>query len=182
MICLSIGHHAKAKGASTVYNGKTYNEYDIASDWCDFIAAMEEDNIVLVPPGNLRSKVAWINHAQPMLAAELHFNDATDGAGKQIGSGFETLYYPGSTKGKAFAETIQEHLGETLETKNRGAREGYYRMNPSNGPDFFLARTKCPAVIIEPAFIREMELIQRTRKTTCMALAGALVAALSDLQ
>ena len=103
------------------------------------------------------------------------FNAATDSRGTNVGRGSETLYYPGSDKGKALAEACQSAL-EELFPPNRGAKEGYYRMDPARGPDFFLAKTKCPAVIVEPEFVHRFALITEKRVAAVDKLANALLA------
>jgi hypothetical protein len=58
---------------------------------------------------------------------------------------------------------------------SRGIKEGWYRMNKENGPDFFLDKSKCPAVILEPEFVHRSELIVKNREVTINQLSEALL-------
>lgn len=174
MIFISAGHHAKMPGAS--YDG--FNEFDEATIWSDKLCGLLGDKAIQVPTGVLREKVDFINHRDPSrsIAVEIHFNAAKDSDGNNIGKGCETLYYPGSVYGKQIATVVNNAMAEIF-SPDRGAKEGYYRMNPKNGPDFFLAKTKCPAIIIEPEFIHRKKKIVENRTTACEALAEAFVRA-----
>ncbi len=183
MIYVSAGHHEKAQGAS--YNGVT--EYSLTTVWADKIAKLLNDNAVRVPNGTLRQKVSFINdQAKPGdIAIEIHFNSAQiwrdqnangvvdDGEMANVGEGSETLYYPGSKKGQAAAEAVQESISRIF-SPNRGAKEGWYQMNKAKGPDFFLAKTKCVALIIEPEFIDNTRVITNNVEMGCYSIAEAL--------
>jgi len=69
---------------------------------------------------------------------------------------------------------VQDKLS-LLFTPDRGVKEGYYKMSPANGIDYFLRRTKCTSLIIEPEFIHRKELIQKHRDVACKAIAKALL-------
>ena len=188
MILISAGHHAARPGAC--FNG--FCEHDEALRWVDQIVGLIGDNALAVPAGVLREKVAFINARHADLAVEIHFNSAAvwkdknqngqvdEGEIERVGKGSETLYYPSSKKGKIAAETVQEAIGAIFEP-SRGAKEGWFRMNPKNGPDYFLARTNCPAIIIEPEFINHKETIIELREQGCMAIASALIIAAGEL-
>ena len=72
-----------------------------------------------------------------------------------------TLYYPGSVKGKALASSVNSSVGLVLNSRNRGVKEGWYRMDRpgvedyqgdvdgDENIDYFLAQTTCPAIIFE---------------------------------
>lgn len=162
MILLSAGHNPRAKGA-TYYDkdkGLTISEYDMAVSWCDLIKQEAGDIVELVPTGNLKHKVAFINKINPVMIIELHFNSARDAQNRPVGSGYETLYYPGSKVGLRFAERLQASFSHVPGVgNNRGAKEGYYRLQKKFGPNFLLARTKCPALIFEPEFIHKQSKI-----------------------
>lgn len=184
MIHVSAGHHPYAKGACY----KKFCEFDEAKIWQALICHYLGSLAMAVPVGVLKEKVAFIN-AEPKvdIAVEIHFNAAArwvDRNGDGIhdpdedvyfGRGSETLYYPSSESGKQAAITMQKYLSEVFEP-DRGAKEGWYKMNPDNGPDYFLARTKCTALIIEPEFIHRKELIQSQRVNACNTIAEALKA------
>lgn len=175
MIFLSAGHDPTSKGASYM----NFNEFDEASKWVDMISSyFSETEISTVPAGSLRDKVRYINTMAKVfpgahIAVEVHFNSAKNADGINIGSGSETLYYPGSEKGEKFARIMQKHLSEIFKP-NRGVKEGWYQGNPEKGALFFLKSTKCPALIIEPEFIHKEPVIKGNRVKGCNAVVRAL--------
>ena len=151
-----------------------FNEYGEAIMWAQWIKELLQDDAVLVPFGFLKNKVAFINGLRDItLAIEIHFNSAVAN-GKRVGEGSETLYYPGSVRGEEIARDIQHTLSSIFKP-DRGIKEGYYQMNKAKGADFFLARTRCTSLILEPEFIRHKEKIQDNREAACCALASALI-------
>jgi hypothetical protein len=188
MIFVSAGHYPSKPGAS--FEG--FTEYDEASDWADLIVAHLGDAGVLVPTGFLGHKVGFINARAPKLAIEIHFNSfkvwedlnkdglITDDELKAAGRGCETLYFPGSVRGQQLAETVHAALSSVF-TPDRGIKEGWYRMQEKNGPDYFLAKTSCPAIIIEPDFIHRKEIIQNNRDDACELISLALMDAQKEL-
>ena len=170
MIFISAGHYPSAPGAKW----ERFIEHDEAVIWAD-VLVQSIDNSMLVPTGVLKSKVDFINGRimNGDIAIEIHFNAARDKDNNPVGRGCETLYYPGSVRGKTLAETCQAALAE-IYPPNRGVKEGWYRMNPDNGADFFLARTKCPAVILEPEFVHRTDTIIDNRDKALRNLAMAL--------
>lgn len=176
MIALSAGHNPQSPGAC---HGD-FCEHAEAAAWVSIVANILRGQIppVIIPTGRLSQKVEWVNR-QPgvLLACEIHFN--SDESKKQKGS--ETLYCPGSTFGKIAAEIIQEELGGVF-PPSRGAKEGYYRMDKKNPPDFFLEKTKMVAIIVEPEFIYNWNTIEDRRHAGCAALATGLGKAYEGLQ
>ncbi len=172
MIMVSAGHHPYRKGAS--FNG--FYEYDEAALWVPEIVRFLNGKGMAVPAGKLPEKVAFINSHDADMAVEVHFNSAMIG-GEPIGKGCETLYCPSSARGKALAQQVQDAIAP-LFPPSRGIKEGWYQMNKDKGPDYFLVKTKCPAIIVEPEFIHRKEIIQRRRMEACEAIAGALLGAL----
>lgn len=171
-VAISAGHYPEKPGACY----EDFCEYGEAIRWAHHIndyLIMKGASSLLVPTGHLKRKVEFINESRATLAVEIHFNSAMKD-GKHVGRGSETLYYPGSEKGVIFANNIQEAIGG-LYPPSRGVKEGYYRMNKNNGPDFFLARTRCPSVIIEPEFIHRKDLIQANRLEACHAIGDAIM-------
>jgi len=160
MIFISAGHHPGSPGATC----DRFIEHDEAMLWAEkMVHDLGDDNGHLVPAGTLQSKVNYINTRimSGDITIEIHFNSAIAN-GKHVGRGCETLYYPGSESGKHIATQCQEALTLVF-PPSRGVKEGWYRMDPERGPDFFLARTKCPAVIIEPEFVHHSEKIMENR-------------------
>lgn len=174
MIVLSAGHHKGRPGACY----EAFCEHDEALRWVHLIRGMLGGDVsVLAPVGVLRHKVEFINVNKPLLAIEIHFNSDT----KHSGRGSETLYYPSSVKGKACADIIQSELGRVFEP-NRGIKEGYYQLNPERGPDYFLAKTTCTSLIIEPEFIHNKELIINGREVGCQIIASTLLDCVNYLE
>lgn len=127
------------------------------------------------------------------MAAEIHFNSAINANGKHVGSGCETLYYPGSAKGKIIAEEIQKAMRWSLGNKDRGIKEGWYRQDHPGRVDYhgdvegdetilyFLEKTRCPAVIIEPEFIHHQTFIREMRVQGSESIGDALLDAAAKL-
>jgi len=182
MILVSAGHHETAQGAS--YGGIT--EFDLTVQWADRIALLLGDQGLRVPNGVLKDKIEFINSNDVDLAVEIHFNSAKlwkdwnknghidDGEMVNVGRGSETLYYPGSTKGKIAAEIMQQALGHVFKP-DRGAKEGYYQMNPAKKADYFLRRTKCTSLIIEPEFIDNQIALNEKFDIGCTMIAATLL-------
>jgi len=182
MILISAGHHEKSQGAS--FAGVT--EYDLTVKWADRIALLLGDDAIRVPNGFLRNKIEFINKQNADLAIEIHFNSAKlwkdwnknghidEGEMVNVGRGSETLYYPGSVKGKLAAEIMQQAIGHVFKP-NRGAKEGYYQMNPAKGADYFLRRTNCTSLIIEPEFIDNQTAINENFDLGCTLIAATLL-------
>ncbi len=179
MIFISAGHHPTKPGAKF----DRFIEHDEACVWVDIMVnainnSGGDDSLavkaIAVPTGFLKSKVDFINSRMVNgdIALEVHFNAAVVN-GENVGRGCETLYYPGSDKGKALAEKCQEALEEYY-PPSRGVKEGWYRMDPKRGADFFLAQTRCPAVIIEPEFVQNFQTIFDNRHDAITLLVVAL--------
>jgi hypothetical protein len=136
-----------------------------------------------VEHGRLPDKVRQINQADCDLAIEIHFNAAANVNAK----GAETLYFPGSNKGLQAAQFIQLPMAEAMETKSRGCKPGWYRMDrpgvvdfygDEDGdemPDYFLRATNCTALILEPEFLSQIEYIRLRRSACCFAIAKAIM-------
>ena len=107
MIFISAGHHPTKPGAKF----DRFIEHDEACVWIDIMAHQLEEKAITVPVGFLKTKVEFINSRMVNgdIALEVHFNAAVVN-GKNVGRGCETLYYPGSDKGKELAEKCQEAL------------------------------------------------------------------------
>ncbi len=186
MILVSAGHHPTKAGACF----EDFCEFDEAARWAKLIVEnIGDERALLVPFGVLKDKVKFINERvsnNKTIAVEIHFNSAViwkdkNGDGvqqdyefKHIGNGCETLYYPKSVNGKNAALTMQHSLSRIF-TPDRGAKEGWYKMQERFGADYFLAKTKCTSLIIEPEFIDNKSLIINNRVSGCIAIAEALL-------
>lgn len=172
MIIVLAGHNPEKPGAC--YG--SFCEWDEATKWANLIAQMFNDgDCIVCPHGGLPFKKNFVNIRKPKLAVEIHFNSNPTHSGK----GSETLYYPGSVKGKEAAETIQAELGRAF-GPDRGVKEGWYKADKKNGPIFFLERTKCTSVIIEPEFIHNKNKIIEGREVGCQIIASAIKDFIND--
>jgi|GEM_PF-1927293 len=179
---LSIAHHAGAKGAK--FNG--FNEFDFSTEFVYEVVSVLKNSgveIFIAPTGRLRSKVIDINNSKCDLAIEIHFNACGDcGA-----SGSEVLYYPNSTKGKIAASIFQDSIIASTGVRDRGIKEGWYKMDRPNVVDYdgdvdgdekidyFLAKTRCTAIILEPEFIEKTSRIILNKNKICEAIAKAVL-------
>lgn len=180
MIVLSAGHHEQRKGAC---NGDIC-EWDIATKWVETIKSYIDPffDSEIIDSGTLREKVVQVNALAPKFAVELHFNSNINA------SGSECLYYPGSEAGKELSETVLNQLENIdLFQPNRGAKEGWYRMDAPGREDYlgdvegdetidyFLRKTKCTSVIIEPQFMYHIDDILNNHVYACRAIADGLI-------
>lgn len=185
MILISAGHHPTKPGACF----ENFCEFDEASRWAKLIIKhIGEEKGLLVPFGFLKNKVAFINErAKNSIAIEIHFNSAkiwedlnndgivNEGEMKNVGRGALTLYYPKSINGLRLAKDAQNSIEPLYGRHWNGVMEGYYRMNPKFGVDYFLAKTHCPSIIVEPEFIHHKEKIHEHREVACFNIAQALL-------
>lgn len=189
MIAVSAGHHKRKPGAC--YQG--FCEHEEAVRWQKLIVEALGTQAVAVPTGVLKTKVEFINNLKPDFAVEIHFNSAKvwndlnengivdEGEVKNVGKGCLTLHYPESHKGIMIANEVQDGLEQIYDRHWNGVMPGYYRMDPQYGIDYFLARTLCPSVIIEPEFIHRKYAIVTNRGAACSAIANALISAKEKL-
>ena len=191
MIYISAGHHSTFKGARHL----DFWEHDEALLWRDELVSLlgEKGRAVTSPPADVVAiteeelkdpkarqrvetaarmyKLNQINKAvDARLAVEVHFNSLDTTKTLPSERGCLTYYYPGSSIGRSMAQRVQEVLRKFF-TPDLGAHDGYVQMNKSMGVIWFLAMTKCPALIIEPQFIDRREDIQTKRHDCCVALA-----------
>ncbi len=168
-IFISAGHTNDSDGANFK---EEFFEHSEAVIWRNIICELLR--LDPVPIGTLTQKISYINKnvSGPSVAVEIHFNSAIKNK-KHIGKGSETLHYPGSKSGMALAAKIHNEILKSF-SPDRGLKEGYYQQNSKKPVLAFLAKTKCPAIIIEPEFIHRHELIVSNRGTCCRDIARAL--------
>lgn len=155
-IAISLGH----KPARPGYKENKISEYSELAPLVGYLIQMfsqRSDLAYIIGTGILQNKVAHINKLKVDLAIELHLN-----AGG--GHGAETLYCPGSRKGKILAQKVQDQI-VLLGMKDRGVKPGWFRMDRpgikewdgdiegDEVKDYFLAKTNCPAILVEPYFL-----------------------------
>lgn len=151
-IWLFAGHDSKAQGAQ--WGGVT--EWLLAEE---ILERIQHPRIkILEKDLDLKDTVMAANRDPDCcLAAELHFN----AGGTSNTEGCETLYCPGSSKGQRAAQAFQKAYLRTEEkdhgvrTRDRGVKEGWYRMQKNGKIDYFLRATAMPAIILEPEFIQQ---------------------------
>jgi len=141
-VALSAGHHPEDTGAA--FEG--YREHLEVTILMGFVIKELYKLGVLgyiIGTGGLTKKIAEINAGTFDAAIELHLNA---GGGK----GSETLYSKGSVKGATLASSIESEMKTKF--PSRGAKVGWYKMDGIT-PLAFLAKPKCPSVIMEVFFI-----------------------------
>lgn len=189
MILLSAGHYPQKPGV--VYGGLV--EHTVASNWVDIIAYRVRQHwpVDIVPTGTVTQKVAVINEVargrRVALAAELHFNSDPGHQGR----GSETMYCPGSERGRRAATFVQHYLAKVL-PPDRGIFEGWLKRDRPGHVDYpgdiegdesvayFLKATIPVALIIEAEFIHNRAVIQTMRDDACRAIAEGLVRAADE--
>jgi N-acetylmuramoyl-L-alanine amidase len=182
---ISAGHFKAAKGAG--YHG--VYEWDIAKIWQNTLGELllhRGHTVFFVPHKDLKGKVAAINNSFGKfdLALEIHFN----AGGNDSTSGAEVLHYPGGkvTNIKT-AANISKAIATAMKIPDRGAKEGWYKMDRPNivdysgdvngdeSIDYFLRATNCPALIVEPEFIHHaVKWSTSTITDCCQAVIDAL--------
>lgn len=93
----------------------------------------------------LADRATMANKAKADLFVSIHCNSFSNATAQ----GVETFHYTGSTKGAAFAKSIQDSLiSSKLYTKNRGVKVANFAV---------IRRSTMPAVLVEMAFISNKE-------------------------
>lgn len=179
MIFLSAGHYPSRPGACF----EDFCEHAEAVKWVNEVAGVIDTDVVIVPTGSLKSKALFINgydiEGSKSICIEIHFNSAMRD-GEHVGEGTECLYMPESQRGAYLAHQIQNAIVESTGWRDRGIKEGWYRMNKLNGPDYFLSKTAYPAVIVEPEFIQFPDRISAEREKACGKIAEKLIEVHND--
>ena len=192
VVAISAGHNPEAQGATTrnhFTNGEPTSEYDVTVPWAAEllrqIAEVETvEHLYLrgmeVKTGGLTYKVEQINKAKADLAIEIHFN-----AGAKT-NGVETLFAPNSKNGLNCAKIVHAQLAPIMDNKNRGIKEGWYKMDQpgvvdyqgdvdgDEKPDYFLAKTHMTALILEPEFMHSIVNAQDKMVEACAGLVVAI--------
>lgn len=91
---------------------------------------------------DMKSRLAIIEEAQPVLAVSIHQNSYPDSSI----SGVQVFYYKDSTRSKEAAEILQAQLIKTLKPKKERAAK-------DNSSYYLLKKTSVPIVIIECGFM-----------------------------
>ncbi len=174
-IITTAGHYHANPGAT--HEG--FSEWPETAEWAHLIAQNLKElgvTATMVAGGRLSGKANTVNslgnrYDGDSIFISVHFNSYS---GKKKVSGSETLYCPGSTKGKKLATEVQKVLSRVMDNNDRGVIEGYYQMNKAKGVDYILRETVCPAIIIEPEFIQCKDNIIDKKVEACKAIAEML--------
>lgn len=180
-IAIVIGHGPRVDRGAIGHDGTTelYWNTDLALRILDAInsgAAGDVEGhrtpavkaVVIARRTEKQPPIDEVNGLRPAAAVELHLN-----AFNAKASGTEMIHYPGSTKGKDLAVLLQQAAVKVLALPDRGVK------GPQAGGRgmAFLAKTSCPAVIVESFFIDNPTDLARGNAKK-QALAEAYAAAL----
>lgn len=182
---ISAGHIPTRPGAC--HDG--FCEHDEAVKWVEEIGKHLDDMSMewfSVPVGTISHKAEFINArcTREDVALEVHFNSfaAPYNYHKKV-EGCETLYYPGSVRGKQAADIIQQSmLASHRMVEDRGVKEGWYQQNKKRGVIYILRKTICTCLIVEPEFIQHKAEIIAMRDEVCEAIAEGLVVCTTQLK
>jgi len=179
MILISAGHFPERPGVCF----GSFCEHGEACTWAinivENLISLGQD-AELVPSGVLKEKIEFINSINPLFAVEIHFNSYNILSDVDLVGGSRSLYLPGSEIGALLASNIQIELAKAFKP-DLGICEGWYRGNTKRGADYFLDKTECTSVIIEPEFIHRKATIERNRSEACLNISKAILKTKSEL-
>lgn len=139
-IALSAGHTLSGKGTGAVglINESQENRimFDLIKEWLIIGGHTVYTCNVDKSDTYLQQQVALANKQTVDVAVQIHFNSGG-------GTGTETLYNLGSTKGKTYAEKVNAKLATVF--KNRGAK--------SRNDLYWLKNCIAPTILIEVCFV-----------------------------
>ena len=143
IVGLTAGHNASDPGAINDPLQENLLTLRVLGFAMAFLA--EKGVYVVSPTGKLSRKIQELNRHSLECAVEIHFNSAT----ATTASGIESIYHPGSVKGRNLANFLFDKLEALPFLKGR-------RVVDTNHLGRRLAFTRdvmAPAVIIEPLWI-----------------------------
>uniref|UniRef100_A0A6H1ZIV1 Putative N-acetylmuramoyl-L-alanine amidase n=1 Tax=viral metagenome TaxID=1070528 RepID=A0A6H1ZIV1_9ZZZZ len=139
---LIIGHKESSQGAVSP-SGIT--EFAYNQELAKLIKKyVERAEVVIVYRRTYEQLPDDVNQIKPDFAISLHCN-----AFNKKASGSETLFYNGSSKGKALAQKLQTAIVKVLGLPDRGIKA---KTSEDRG-GYLLRYVKAPVVLIEPFFI-----------------------------
>lgn len=167
-VALSIGHQPYAQGHA--HENKTeYSECSAIVGIIQKVLTRANVKSFIVPTGHLSEKTHYINQLWPEVAVEIHLNDF-----HQRAVGCETLYHDRFPESETLANIIQGALVRELKNRDRGIK--------LRRDLHFLRNTDCPAVIVEPFFMRwESQFLnnsdyERIARAVAYGILGAITA------
>ena len=144
---LTAGHHAFDSGAVNVPLQENLLTLRVLGFAMAFLA--EKGIYTVSPTGKLSRKIQELNRHKLDCAVEIHFNSAAATSAQ----GIESIYHPGSVKGRQLANFLFDKLQDLPFLEGR-------RVVDTNHLGRRLAFTRdvmAPAVIIEPLWISNPE-------------------------
>lgn len=145
-IFINAGHGGKDCGAVS-QNG--FLEKDITKTIAAFLANMLIQKGYNVEYFQQKKSVNEVCEAENKSNSNLFISLHCNSVENEKANGVEVLYYDGSGIGKELATIVSENLAEFMELKNRGAK-------PRKDLRV-LSGTKAPAILIELAFLSNLE-------------------------
>ena len=104
------------------------------------------------------------------LFISIHCNSAVDPAAE----GTETYHFPGSVKGRELARRLQFCMTDAMLTEDRGVKEANFQV---------LRETKCPAALVECAFLSNaLDRKMLTDSLEQWRMGAAIAVAVEDFQ
>ena len=145
-ICINAGHHLGVDPGAVGQRGT--QEAKITAIIASHVKRYLEDKdyeVVSISNKNLAKVCQTSDKNKCNYFISIHCNSAENLNAR----GTETWYYKGSAKGKKLAQEINDEIVRTLKTTDRGIKET---------TSFYVVKyTKCPAVLVETAFISNLE-------------------------
>lgn len=144
-ICINAGHHLGVDPGAVGQRGT--QEAKITAIIASHVKRYLEDKdyeVVSISNKNLAKVCQTSDKNNCNYFISIHCNSAENLNAR----GTETWYYKGSAKGKRLAQEINDEIVRTLKTTDRGIKEGNF---------YVLRKTKAPAVLVECAFISNLE-------------------------
>lgn len=180
-IALDIGHQLTGDRGAVSADGLSENAYwtehhlYIVAELTRIREATELKIFRRDDYGNSVAKeCAAINEWGADLAISLHLNSSDNPSA----NGQEIIHYPGSSRGKALAATLNKRIDYLQLLTNRGIKPPY------NGRgNTWLSKTKCPAVILELGFLShagDLHILRKYGPDLSRAIAHGIIYYLAD--
>jgi len=176
MVGISVAHRPSSAGAGFM---GFYEHYESVVWTQRLVQALGDLGIAsaVSPVGRLHDKIEFLNHLQVAVAIEIHFNAA---ASTDI-AGCETLYNPNSIEGHKLAKEVHNCYAVEMGNNDRGVKEHWHRGKVGLF-NYFLNKTKCPAIIVEPEFISHIRNITTKRDVATQKIAKGIANYLKSIE
>jgi len=146
-VAICIGHNSRNKGAFSLYLNQS--EFDYNTRIANLVKQQIDVEIfnrykTTGYTKEIENLALRVNRKEFDLVVELHFNAAAPTA-----EGYEALYFHTSTKGKEYAKSFCNAIGNEFGGVNRGAKP----LSKDTDRGFlFVQKMNAPALILEPFF------------------------------